>query len=81
MIQLNEYFRGVRETERLGWSITDPQFIPESYLATKFFVVYRTCHSFGDWAIISALPRLLKEKYPDATVACENVTLVFFCVS
>lgn len=76
MIQLNEYFRGVRETERLGWSIDNPQYISESYLANKYFILYRTCHSFGDWAIISALPRLLKEKYPDATVAIPSPALV-----
>ena len=28
----------------------------------------RTCHGIGDWCIISGLPRLLKEKYPDCKV-------------
>jgi len=28
----------------------------------------RTCHGIGDWAVISAMPRLLKEKYPDCKV-------------
>lgn len=76
MIQINEYFHGVRETQRLGWSIESPEFIPEDYLTQQFFVVFRTCHSFGDWAIISAMPRLLKEQYPHATVAIPSPTLL-----
>jgi hypothetical protein len=31
-------------------------------------MVMRTCHGIGDWGILSAMPRLLKEKYPDCRV-------------
>lgn len=76
MIQLNEYFQGTRETKRLGWSVTDPHFVPDEYLSQRFFIVFRTCHSFGDWAIISALPRLIKERYPQSTVAIPSPSLL-----
>ena len=31
-------------------------------------MVMRTAHGIGDWGIITAMPRLLKEKYPDCKV-------------
>ena len=55
-------------TPRLGFSKDDPSYIPDEYLEKKEFVVMRTCHGIGDWCIISGLPRLLKEKYPDCKV-------------
>lgn len=76
MIQLNEFFQPICETDKLGFDLEHPQFIPQSYLDEKFFVVWRTCHSFGDWVIISAIPRLLKTKYPDCTVAVPSPTLI-----
>jgi hypothetical protein len=68
MIQLDEFFSRKCETKKLGYNINQPEYIPEEYLSKKFFVVFRTCLSFGDWVIVSAMPRLIKEKYPDATV-------------
>jgi hypothetical protein len=56
------------ETKRLGFSLTDPRFIPDEYLDKKEFIIMRTCHGIGDWCIISSMPRLLKEKYPDCKV-------------
>ena len=61
--------QGVAQVEKLGFSSTSPKYIPQEYLDNKFFIIFRTCHSFGDWVIISALPKLLKAKYPDCTVA------------
>ena len=69
MIQFNEFMQGVAQVEKLGYSIASPKYIPQEYLDNKFFIILRTCHSFGDWVIISALPKLLKSKYPDCTVA------------
>jgi len=51
---------GFEEAERLR--------IPDEYLDSKIFVIMRMCLGFGDWGIISAMPRLLKEKYPDCKV-------------
>ena len=56
------------DTKRLGFSSNNPMFIPDEYLERKEFVVMRTCHGIGDWCVISGLPRLLKEKYPDCKV-------------
>lgn len=68
MIFYNEYMSGGKNVDRLGFSLNNPQFIPQEYLDNKKFIVFRTCHSYGDWVIISAMPKLLKEKYPDCTV-------------
>ncbi len=54
--------------ENIGFPSTDASYIPDEYLENKEFVVMRTCHGIGDWCIISALPRLLKQKYPDCKV-------------
>ncbi len=56
------------ETKRLGFSLSNPMFIPDEYLEKKEFIVMRTCHGIGDWCLISSLPRLLKEKYPDCKI-------------
>ena len=69
MIQYNEFMQGVAQVEKLGFSSISPKYIPQEYLDNKFFIIFRTCHSFGDWVIISALPKLLKSKYPDCIVA------------
>jgi len=68
MIQLNEYFQPIAEVDRLGFSDETDIKIPLEYLENKQFILFRTCHSYGDWAILSAMPRLLKEKYPDCTI-------------
>lgn len=58
----------IYETNQLGFSSNDPSFIPDEYLDKKEFIVFRTCHSIGDWGIISAMPKLLKQKFPDCKV-------------
>tara|TARA_R110000868_G_scaffold323306_2_gene584263 strand:+ start:2798 stop:3682 length:885 start_codon:yes stop_codon:yes gene_type:complete len=64
----NDVLYSMGETNKLGFPISDPSFIPDDYLAEQKFVVFRTCHSLGDWGIISAMPRLLKQKYPNCKV-------------
>jgi hypothetical protein len=59
---------GIAEVSKLGLSSVNPSYIPEEYLRNKQFLIFRTCHSYGDWVILSAMPRLLKQKYPDCTV-------------
>lgn len=56
------------DVKRVGWDITEPMYIPDEYLQNGEFVVIRTCHGIGDWCIISSIPRLLKEKYPNCKV-------------
>ena len=58
----------VYETDILGFSINDASYIPDDYLEKQEFVVMRTCHGVGDWGILSTMPRLLKEKYPNCKV-------------
>ena len=58
----------IEEVDKLGLPVNDPSYIPNEYLEQKNFVVLRTCFGVGDWGIISAFPRKLKEKYPDCEV-------------
>ena len=51
-------------------------FIPDEYLEKKEFIVMRTCHGIGDWCLISGLPRLLKEKYPDCKIYIPSSTML-----
>ena len=71
MIFWRTYNNAVYDTgqvERLGFALDDPSYIPNEYLDAKEFVILRTCFGIGDWGIISAFPRKLKEKYPDCKV-------------
>ena len=63
----NKLYR-LYDTSELGFPEADPSYIPDEYLSSKNFVLFRTCHAIGDWAILSAMPRLLKRKYPDCKV-------------
>jgi len=58
----------VQEVSRLGFPMEDPSYIPDEYLEGQTFVILRTCFGVGDWGIISAFPRKLKEKYSDCKV-------------
>lgn len=68
MVQYNEYFQGIAEIQKLGFPNTSDIKIPLEYLENKQFILLRTCHSYGDWVLLSAMPRLLKQKYPDCTI-------------
>jgi hypothetical protein len=58
----------IQEVEALGFPLSDPSYITDEYLEGKNFVILRTCFGVGDWGIISAFPRKLKEKYSDCKV-------------
>ena len=58
----------VGDVNSLGFPVDDPSYIPDEYLEAQNFVILRTCFGVGDWGIISAFPRKLKEKYPDCKV-------------
>jgi len=64
------------ETPTLGFSEEDPSFIPDEYLENGEFIIFRTCHSIGDWGIISAIPKLLKTKYPNCKVYVPSASLI-----
>ena len=57
-----------QEVDKLGFHINDSSYIPDEYLEQENFIILRTCFGLGDWGIISALPRKLKEKYPNSKV-------------
>ena len=58
----------VHETDNLGFEMEEGLRIPDEYLDKQEFMIMRTAHGIGDWGIISAMPRLLKEKYPNCKV-------------
>ena len=66
----------VKETNELGFEESEGLRIPDEYLNKKEFIVLRTTWGIGDWGIISAIPRLLKEKYPDCKVYIPSSLLV-----
>lgn len=64
----NNQIYTVGDVENLGFPSSDASYIPDEYLAGREFIIMRTCFGLGDWGIISAMPRKLKEKYPDCKV-------------
>jgi hypothetical protein len=66
----------VKETDTLGFEKSEGLRIPDEYLDKQEFMVMRTAHGIGDWGIISAMPRLLKEKYPNCKVYVPSVNLL-----
>ena len=64
------------EVENLGFDISKGLRIPDEYLDNQSFTVMRTCHGIGDWGIMSAMPRLLKQKYPNCKVYVPSAKLL-----
>ena len=73
---LNNKLYTVGEVEKLGFENAEGLRIPDEYLERKEFTVMRTAHGVGDWGIISAMPKLLKKKYPDCKVYVPSVKLL-----
>ena len=65
---LDNKLHPLHETDNLGFEKSEGLRIPDEYLDKQEFMVMRTCGGTGDWGIISAMPRLLKEKYPNCKV-------------
>ena len=42
----------------------------------EVFIIFRNCHGIGDWGIVSAMPRLIKQKYPNSTVVYPSKELL-----
>jgi len=65
---LNNELYNVDEVNKLGFEKAEGLMIPDDYLKKQNFLVMRTAHGIGDWGILSAMPRLIKEKYPNSKV-------------
>ena len=64
----NNTLHAIKEVKTLGFEESEGLRIPDEYISGQEFVILRTAHGIGDWGIISAMPRLLKQKYPDCRV-------------
>jgi len=64
------------EVEMLGWPKEDAYGIPPEYLERQEFMVMRASHGIGDWVVLSAMPRLLKEKYPNCKVVVPSAKML-----
>lgn len=73
---LNDTPYYINDTTELGFSIENPMAIPDEYLAKQEFVILRTCFGFGDWGIITSLPRKLKIKYPNCKIYLPSIQLL-----
>jgi hypothetical protein len=73
---LNNTLYPVKEVENLGFEESEGFRIPDEYLKSQNFMVMRTAHGIGDWGIISAMPRLLKQKYPQCKVLVPSNVLL-----
>jgi len=58
----------IKETDVLGFEKSEGLRIPDEYLDKQKFMVIKAANGIGDWGIISAMPKLLKEKYPNCKV-------------
>jgi len=58
----------IKDTEHLGFEESEGLRVPDEYLNEQKFMIMRTADGIGDWGIISVMPRLLKEKYPNCKV-------------
>ena len=72
----NNQLSSLGEVKKIGFDINDAYAIPDEYLEQGEFVVMRTCHGIGDWSIISAMPRLLKQKYPGCKVYVPSTNML-----
>ena len=71
---IDNKLHAIKDTENLGFEESEGLRIPDEYLKQKKFMVLRASDGIGDWGIISAIPRLLKEKYPDCQVLVPTKT-------
>ena len=58
----------IKETDVLGFEKSEGLRIPDEYLDKQNFMVIKAANGIGDWGIVSAMPRLLKQKYPNCKV-------------
>ena len=73
---LDNKLYSIGEVKELGFEKSEETYIPDDYLENQEFVIMRTCHGIGDWGILSAMPRLLKQKYPKCKIYLPSVKLL-----
>lgn len=73
---LNNTLYPIQEVNKLGFEESEGLRIPDEYLQHKNFTVFRTSWGIGDWGVISAMPRLLKQKYPKCKVYIPSKSLI-----
>ena len=73
---VNDTLYPVEEVKELGFPKSDSAYIPDEYLKKQIFTICRSCLGIGDWGVISAMPRLLKEKYPNCTIQIPSEKLL-----
>jgi hypothetical protein len=73
---LDNQIYSVDDVDKLGFETSEQTFIPDEYLAKQEFMVMRTATGIGDWGIISSMPRLLKQKYPNCKVYVPSKSLL-----
>ena len=66
----------VHETNKLGFEKSEGLRIPDEYLEKQEFTIIRTCFGIGDWGILTAMPRLLKQKYPKCKIYLPSTKLL-----
>ena len=66
----------VGEVDNLGFDYLDKLKIPDEYLESEEFVICRAAFGIGDWGVISAIPRLLKGKYPNCKVIIPSSKMI-----
>ena len=65
---IDNKLHAIKDTDNLGFEESEGLRIPDEYLKEKKFMVLRASDGIGDWGIISAIPRLLKQKFSDCKV-------------
>ena len=65
---LDNKLYSIGETNKLGFEESEGLRIPDEYLEQQEFTIMRTCFGIGDWGILTAMPRLLKQKYPNCKI-------------
>jgi hypothetical protein len=73
---VNDNVYSINEVIKLGFEKSQKLYIPDDYLDNQIFTVCRTCLGIGDWGVIAAMPRLLKEKYPNCRVQIPSEKLL-----
>ena len=73
---LDSTLHPIQEVKKLGFEKSEGLRIPDEYLEQQEFTILRTAWGIGDWGIISAMPRLLKQKYPDCKVYIPSKKLI-----
>ena len=66
----------IKEVNKLGFEESEGLRIPDDYLQQNTFTILRTAWGIGDWGVISAMPRLLKQKYPNCKVYIPSKKLI-----